>query len=90
MIQEGGAEENKSINQASTEIRKKLYHLKRGTGRYRVVDLGNLRNGPELSDTYLRLKEVCEHLIEKNILPIIIGGTHDFDFAQYRGLRGNG
>ncbi len=80
----GGTEENKDIKDATTQIRRKFYNLKKGIGRYRVVDLGDLRNGPELEDTYLRLKEVCEHLIDKNILPIIIGGTQDFDFAQYR------
>ena len=90
MIQEEEQRKNKDIKDATTQIRRKFYNLKKGIGRYRVVDLGDLRNGPELEDTYLRLKEVCEHLIDKNILPIIIGGTQDFDFAQVQKLRGNG
>jgi formiminoglutamase len=28
--------------------------------------------------------EVCEHLLSRNILPIIIGGSHDMDIGQYR------
>lgn len=75
--------EIKKMGDAPKRIREKFYHLKKGSGRYRIVDLGNLRNGPQLDDTYLRLKEVCEFLLEKNILPLIIGGGHDFDFAQY-------
>ena len=33
---------------ATDEIRKKLYALKKGTGAYRIVDLGNLNPGIDL------------------------------------------
>jgi formiminoglutamase len=65
-------------------FRRELYQLSRTSGYNRVLDLGNLRNGPGPEDTKLRLMEVCEHLLGRDILPIIIGGTHDFDFGQYR------
>ncbi len=71
------------VEEGPMRIREKFYNLKKGSGRYRVVDLGNLRNGIELEDTYLRLKEVCEHLLENNILPLIIGAGQDFSYAQY-------
>jgi formiminoglutamase len=64
-------------------IRKKLYNLKRGTGNYRIVDLGNLNPGHDLDETYVRLSEVCRMLLEGNVLPIIIGGSHDLDYGQY-------
>lgn len=66
------------------QFRKELYQLSKTTGMNRVLDLGDLRNGPEAQDTNLRLMEVCEHLLGKDILPIIVGGTHDFDIGQYR------
>jgi len=80
-----GIEENdaKSIN-PSDVIRQKLYFLKKGTGKYSIVDFGNLRKGIDVSETKLRLQEVCQYLLEQNILPVIIGGTHDFDYAQYQ------
>lgn len=80
-----GIEENddKSIN-PSNVIRQKLYSLKKGTGKYNIVDFGNLRKGVDISETKLRLQEVCQHLLEQNTLPIIVGGTHDFDYAQYQ------
>ncbi len=65
------------------EVRKELYRLKKGFGDYAIIDLGNFRNGPTLDDTYLRLKEVCAYLMEKNIIPILFGGTHDLDLGQY-------
>ena len=69
---------------AANEIRKKLYHLKKGSGTYRIIDLGNLNAGISLDETYLRIKEVCGMLIENNVLPILIGGTHDMDIGQFR------
>ncbi len=66
-------------------IRKKLYHLKKGTRAYRIVDLGNLKPGHDLDETYVRISEVCRILLENNVLPIILGGSHDLDYGQYAG-----
>jgi len=68
---------------AANEIRKKLYALKKGNGLYRVVDLGNLKPGHDLEETYTRLSEVCRMLLENNVLPVILGGSHDLDYGQY-------
>jgi formiminoglutamase len=73
---------------APDEIRKKLYHLKKGTGTYRIVDLGNLNPGIDLDETYVRISEVCRILLEQNVLPIIIGGSHDLDYGQYWAYEG--
>jgi formiminoglutamase len=67
------------------EVRKKLYKLKKGHGSYRIVDLGNLNPGIDLHETNVRISEVCRMLLESNVLPIIIGGTHDLDYGQYCG-----
>jgi formiminoglutamase len=75
---------NQSSPGVINQFRKALYQLSRTSGHNRVLDLGNLRNGPEPEDTKLRLMEVCEYLLGRDILPIVIGGTHDFDFGQYR------
>ena len=74
---------NKGTASAPDEIRKKLYHLKKGTGAYRIVDLGNLNIGHDLSESYVRVSEVCRMLLEHNVLPIILGGSHDIDYGQY-------
>jgi formiminoglutamase len=75
--------QNSGTAEAPDEIRKKLYALKRGTGNYRIVDLGNLNAGHDLDESYVRLSEVCRMLLEANVLPVIIGGSHDLDFGQY-------
>jgi formiminoglutamase len=65
-------------------IRKKLYRLKRTGSSYRIVDLGNLRNGIDLQETKLRLTQTLSHLHEKGVLPLVIGASHDYDYAQYQ------
>ncbi len=76
---------NVGAAQGPDEIRKKLYNLKRGNGSYKIVDLGNLNIGHDLNETYVRVSEVCRILLESNVLPILLGGTHDLDYGQYGG-----
>ena len=85
--EERGTEANKGTSKAPDEIRRKLYRLKKGTGIYNIVDLGNLNAGVDLDETYVRVSEVCRILLENNVLPIILGGSHDVDFGQYKGYQ---
>jgi formiminoglutamase len=80
-----GSNSNAGCASAPDEIRKKLYQLKKGTGVYNVIDLGNLKPGVDLEETYTRISEVCRMLLEQNTLPLILGGSHDLDLGQYRG-----
>src|SRR6478736_9928219 len=80
-----GTKLNTGAANGPDEIRKKLYNLKKGNGSYRIVDLGNLNPGIDLDETYVRISEVCRMLLENNVLPIILGGTQDLDYGQYRG-----
>ncbi len=83
--EERGTHTNKGTALGPDEIRKKLYWLKKGTGAYHIVDLGNLNLGIDLDETYVRLSEVCRILLENNVMPIILGGSHDLDYGQFRG-----
>jgi len=80
-----GTQINTGASQGPDQIRKKLYNLKKGNGSNRIVDLGNLNPGHDLDETHVRISEVCRMLLEDNVLPIIIGGTHDLDYGQYCG-----
>jgi len=79
-----GTTANTGVDKAANAIRQKLYRLKKGYGRYRIVDLGNLKNGQSQEDTVARLRELVEHLLEQNILPILMGGSHDLDVGQFQ------
>lgn len=86
--EERGNPTNKGTSKGPNEIRKKLYNLKKGHGAYKIVDLGSLGLGIDLDETIGRIKEVCQILIENNVLPIIIGGSHDLDYGQYQAYEG--
>jgi formiminoglutamase len=83
-----GNDKNAGVEKSADEIRRKFYRLKRGNGLYRIIDLGNLNNGVDLNETYGRLKEVCEFLIGRGILPFIFGGSHDISLGQFYGYEG--
>lgn len=72
------------VNMAANKVREKLYELKRGSAGYRITDLGNLNNGPELEETQARLREVCEFLMAYNVIPLIIGGSQEMALGQYQ------
>ena len=83
-----GAGHHPGKTSAPEEVRRKLYHLKKGAGPYRIIDLGNLNPGIDLDESYVRLSEVCRILLESNVLPVIIGGSHDLDYGQYSAYEG--
>ncbi|WP_151087532.1 formimidoylglutamase [Hymenobacter baengnokdamensis] len=64
-------------------VRERLYQLQKGTGPLRLVDLGNLRPGLSLEDTYQRLREVVAALLEADTVPLLLGGGHDLDCGQF-------
>jgi formiminoglutamase len=86
--EERGTHINEGAAEAPDAIRKKLYALKKGNGAYKIVDLGNLRLGVDAEETRGRLREVCQFLIENNVLPVILGGSHDLDMGQYQAYEG--
>ena len=85
-----GSLTNKGASNGADEIRKKLYALKKGNVKLETADLGNLRSGETVEDTYLRIKEVCEMLMQLNIIPLIIGGTQDLDYGQFLSYENTG
>lgn len=91
LVEHGGTPGNQNIGHAPHEIRKKLYQLTHNTTTaYKIVDLGNLRCGVNLEESYLRMKEVGEQLLQHNTFPIFIGGGHDMDFGQFLGYEAGG
>ena len=66
------------------EIRKSFYNLYPGNWSTEITDLGNLILGENVEQTYGRIISMLSILFEKNIIPIIIGGSHDLLYANYR------
>ncbi len=67
----------------ANRVRERFYQLQKGTGALRLVDLGNLRPGLTLDDTYQRLREIVAALLDANTVPVLLGGSHDLDYGQF-------
>jgi len=70
--------------------RKALYSLYPGNWNYKIIDLGDIEKGETTEDTRFAAKEVIAALLKKNIIPVILGGSQDLAYAQYRALDGIG
>ena len=66
------------------EIRKSFYALFPGSWNTTIADLGDINQGETVEDTYFALKSTLSELIKKQIIPIIIGGSQDLTYANYR------
>lgn len=75
---------NESCAMAPDEIRRQFYQLYRWKNDVRIVDLGNLIVGETVEDTYAVLSDIIAYLLENRVLPIILGGSNDLAFANYR------
>ena len=65
-------------------FRKSFYSLFPGNWNVSIADLGTIQAGETVEDTYFLIKAINEDLIRKNIIPIVLGGSHDLTYALYR------
>ena len=85
----GVPESRNSVNNASCslapdEIRRQLYRLYRWNKSVRIIDLGNVRVGKSVEDTYEVVSDIIAYLLENKVIPLILGGGNDIAFANYR------
>ncbi|MEJ7557316.1 MAG: formimidoylglutamase [Pedobacter sp.] len=83
VLDDRAAVNNEGCALAPDYFREQFYTLHEGPYTTRLVDLGNIKAGASLSDTYVALKMVVSELVKLNILPVIIGGGQDLTYAQY-------
>ncbi|MDE3145459.1 MAG: formimidoylglutamase [Bacteroidota bacterium] len=64
-------------------IRKEYYSLFHWHNEVTVADIGNVKRGATLQDTYAALKTVVSELLDQKKRVVILGGSHDVTVAQY-------
>jgi arginase family enzyme len=84
-----GVLENRGNKTAKREvdldtIRKELYSLFPGNWESSLADLGDLKSGNTIQDTYYALQKIVSFLLKNNIIPIVIGGSQDLTYPLYR------
>ncbi len=81
---------NSGTAKAPDAIRKEFYKLflPPVEKEFHVIDLGNIKAGETLRDTYFAMATIVLELITHKVIPVIIGGSHDLTFGQYIGYKG--
>lgn len=64
-------------------IRSQLYQLFRLSPKLRIIDLGNLKCGTTVQDTYFALRDAILELIERRLTVVILGGSQDLTYGIY-------
>ena len=62
---------NEGCANAADIVRKYLYCLFPGNYKIKLADLGNIKRGFDINDTYFAVKSVVAELIQNKIIPII-------------------
>ncbi len=75
---------NEGCANAPDNIRKKLYKLFEGGNKTKIADLGNIKKGNTINDTYFAVTSVVSELLKNDIIPVLIGGSHDLTYANYQ------
>lgn len=78
------------LGSASAEtdaVRKELYSLYYWHKQIKLADIGKVKIGMHVSDTYAAIKTVAKEIIQQNKIFLLIGGSHDLSLAVYEAYR---
>src|SRR4029078_1448314 len=81
--EERGARRPRTLLNGPDAIRRHFYQLYHWHSDLRLADIGNIKSGSVLTDTYAALRSVLNELIGLGKTVIILGGSHDLTLAQY-------
>lgn len=77
--------DNKGCAYNPDEVRRFFYKLMPQNTSIKIADLGNIRIGNTVNDTYFALAEVVAYLLQRKIIPIVVGGSNDLAIGMYKG-----
>ncbi len=83
----GGAAGSNNLN-APDAVRKAFYRLYHWHKEVRLADVGNIKSGATLQDTYAAIQAVSAELMQQGKRVVLIGGSHDIMLAQYAAFAG--
>ncbi|MBS1495978.1 MAG: formimidoylglutamase [Bacteroidetes bacterium] len=72
-----------TTNEAANVTRKHFYQLHYWHTDIKIADIGNVKTGATLKDSYAAIKTVLFELLQLKKTVIVLGGSHDITLAQY-------
>ncbi len=76
----------KGSKDAPNHIRSKLYQLRKINRNLKIYDLGNVKIGGAINDTYFALRDILLELREREITTVIFGGSQDLSRGAFLAL----
>ncbi len=71
-------------------IRKNLYKFTTGfenkINKLKIIDIGNIKIDKNIARTHQNVEIIIKEITKKNVIPIIIGGGHDFAYPDMAGF----
>jgi arginase family enzyme len=72
-----------SRTNAPDAIRRQFYALYHWHDDVKIADIGNIKTGATLNDSYAAVRSVVSELVSQGKRVVILGGSHDLTRAQY-------
>lgn len=69
-------------------IRREFYNLYPGNWHLQMADLGDIQRGETVEDTFFAVQSAVNSCLKKGIIPVLLGGSEDIVYAQYRAYDG--
>lgn len=69
---------------AANAVRQHFYCLKPQQAHCRIWDMGNLKPTASVQESHERLAQLCAWLMQQGMVVLLLGGTHDNMYAQYK------
>ncbi len=82
--EERGAHRSRNDHHGPDNIRREFYSLYSWHPDLRLADIGNIKSGASLSDTYAAVRQVLTELGNLGKTVIFLGGSHDLSLPQYQ------
>ncbi|GAC1429815.1 MAG: formimidoylglutamase [Chitinophagaceae bacterium] len=81
--QRGAGKNNRQTFTAADAVRHQFYQLYYWHTDLKLADIGNIKTGASLQDSYAAVKTVISELLNEKKTIILIGGSHDLTLPQY-------
>ncbi|MEN8817570.1 MAG: formimidoylglutamase [Nonlabens sp.] len=66
------------------QVREKFYELYPGNWSTIIADLGDVHAGETVEDTYYVVRQLTEHFLREEVVPVFLGGSQDLMYPIYR------
>ena len=87
--QRGAGKNNAFDTNPADAVRRQFYQLYQWHEDVVIADIGNIKIGSSVQDTYAAVKTVVRELINFKKTVLVIGGSHDLTLAQYEAYTAN-